>query len=140
MKKLLKTFPETSLSENLSKQTSKVVENVVEEIQAIKEEISKDDQGLKILGELLGYLRQTKEMSTLMLCRKISKINMNLLIAELYSDDESIVELENNEKHFLVLKQFFESRGLGFKIKSKTTTETDVEVLNRLLGGKLVIK
>ena len=148
MKNKLKTFPEHSLGENLSKtskvQASEALKEIVSEIQEIKFEIEEKDKtenvGLKLLGELLGFLRQTKEMSTLMVCRQIKNIECKNNVAIIDSDDSWVAELETNDRHSAVLRKFFESRGLGFKIKEKQTEENDVDKLNRLLGGKLVIK
>lgn len=117
---------------------------MIAEIQEIKFEIQEkektENSGLKLLGELLGFLRQSKEMSTLMVCRQIKNIECKNNIAVIDSDDAWITELATNERHSIVLRKFFESRGLGFKIKEKQTEENDIDKLNRLLGGKLVIK
>ena len=97
------------------------------------------DLGTKLLGELLSYLRKNKEMSALMHCRQIKTIAVSDGIAELSGDDDSLAELETNEKLHEVLTEFFESKHLKFKVKEKVNESKDLDELKSLLGSKLKI-
>ena len=155
LKRLLKKFPVNGSSikiiENNSEKKPQNIEkielkNVIsQEIGEIKQELEQakptvlgDD--IRLLGELLGYLRQNKEMSLLMLCRQIKTIKVDGNVAEIVSDDDNMKSLVSNEKYHQVIGEFFKGKGLGFKIFEKVQTESAVDVLNKLLGGKLVVK
>lgn len=155
MKRLLKKFPVNGSSikqieENIEKKSQNnekiSIKNVISaEINSIKQEIEQANpvvinDEIKLLGELLGYLRQNKEMSLLMLCRQIKSIKVSADIAEIDSDDAGIAEIMTNEKYHVVVSEFFKQKGLGFKVFEKVQTESAVDVLNKLLGGKLVVK
>ena len=155
MKRLLKKFPVNGSSikeieeklEKKSQNNEKIsVKNVISaEISAIKQEIEQSspvvvNDEIKLLGELLGYLRQSKEMSLLMLCRQIKSIKIVSGTAEIDSDDENISSLMTNEKYHSVIGEFFKQKGLGFRVFEKVQTESAVDVLNKLLGGKLIVK
>ena len=155
LKRLLKKFPVNGSSikeikESINKKSQNnektALKNVISaEISVIKQEIEQSspvviNDEIKLLGELLGYLRQNKEMSLLMLCRQIKSIKINGGVAEIDSDDAGIAEIMTNEKYHLVVGEFFKQKGLGFKVFEKVQTESAVDVLNKLLGGKLVVK
>ncbi len=95
--------------------------------------------GLKLLGELLGYLRREKEMSALMFCRQIKDIEVKENQAILIGDD-NLDELLSNEKLNSVLSKFFEKFGLSYKLKEKKVEISDIDILKEMLGSKLVIK
>lgn len=155
MKRLLKKFPVNGSSikgieeklEKKSQNNEKIsIKNVIStEISAIKQEIEQSspvvvNDEIKLLGELLGYLRQSKEMSLLMLCRQIKSIKIVSGIAEIDSDDENISSLMTNEKYHSVIGEFFKQKSLSFRVFEKVQTESAVDVLNKLLGGKLIVK
>ena len=98
------------------------------------------DNGFILLGELLKFLRESKELSCLMLCRKISNIIVNNNVAKIDTDESVASELCNNEKYYKLLTEFFKSKSLDFKISEKIVVESDIDRLNTLLGGKLIIK
>lgn len=97
------------------------------------------DLGTKLLGELLSYLRKNKKMSALMHCRQIKTIAVSDGIAELSGDDDSLAELETNEKLHEVVAEFFEGKHLKFKVKEKVNMNKDLDELKSLLGSKLKI-
>lgn len=142
MKISLKTFPADAQSVGIqTKKQSQNFDEIKNDVNLIKFEIEKagSNDGLKLLGELLGELRRNKEMSTLMICRQIKEIKVNGKIAEIYGDDETS-ELLTNENSNKIVQQFFEKKGLGFAIKNEKKTEEDEAILKRMLGKKLVIK
>lgn len=95
---------------------------------------------LVILGELLKYLRESKNFSTLMVCRKIKSISVADGIAEIdFGTESDSDEYLSNEKYGEILREFFKSNGLGMKVKQFIKQESEADKLNLLLGGKLVI-
>lgn len=154
MRRLLRNFPVNGPSVKIENNTEKKPQNIEkidlkkvisQEIGDIKQEIEQSksivlNDEIKLLGELLGYLRQNKEMSLLMLCRQIKSIKVKDGVAEIVSDDNNIDSLVSNEKYHQVIGEFFKGKGLGFKIFEKVKTESAEDVLNKLLGGKLVVK
>lgn len=152
---MLKSFPVngSSLKQKNTEQSVGVVQSslkaelknaAITEIGQIKQDLfkSKDEEvnELKLLGELLGWLRSQKSMSLLMLCRQIQKIEVKAGIAEIFSEDNKISELVSNERFKTELDVFFKQKGLGFKIHEKENTVSASDILNQMLGGKLVIK
>ena len=144
----LKTFPDKSPSLTAEKSEIKhtpqqiqvVKEVVVREFEEIKAGTPKIDENLKILGDLLIYLRKNRSMSLLMKCRQIERIEISNGVAEIFSDDNDINELVVNEKYKAELDTFFKERGLGFKIHEKVNEVSAKDILNEMLGGKLVVK
>lgn len=122
----------------------KIKEVVSTEIEHIKQELSQPQIGLssdiKLLGALLKFLRQTKSMTLLMLCRQIEKIEIEQGVAVVYSEDLGIKELVMNEKYKSELDSFFKSQGLSFRLNEKEQSVSAEDVLNQMLGGKLVVK
>ena len=95
---------------------------------------------IKLLGELLVTLRKSRSMSLLMLCRQISKIELEGKTAVIFSEDKDIIELQKNERYFAEISNFFESKGLSFKVQEVVEDKTEIDELKRLLGRKLIIK
>jgi len=79
-------------------------------------------------------------MTLLMLCRQIEKIELEQNVAVIYSEDRAIQEITTNEKYKSELDAFFKSQGLSFKINEKMQEVSAVDILNEMLGGKLVIE
>lgn len=137
-----------------------MVEDVKVELQQIKSEIQKpmfeEVQGdennfvfekteenqnpMKLLGELLSFLRKERSMSLLMLCRQIDKIEIDGKTAVIFSNDDDMMSIQTNDRFRSDISRFFESKGLGFKVKEKEVKFSEVDELQRLLGKKLKIK
>ena len=132
-----------------------MVKKLESEISSIKQEIKdkpifdesensssqiKKDGSIKLLGELLVTLRKSRSMSLLMLCRQISKIELEGKTAVIFSEDKDIIDLQKNERYYAEISNFFESKGLSFKIQEIVEDKTEIDELKRLLGRKLVIK
>ena len=92
--------------------------------------------GVKLLGDLLGQLRAEKKMTTLMACRKIKQITVIGNVAEIEALDDEVLSGKVQEE----IKSFFDSVGLGMKLKIQESDEEDKTSLNNLLGGHLEIK
>ena len=131
------TFPDNSsvpktakIEENYQKNIEKISKNeentgftTTPNTEEVGEPPEKLD-GVKLLGDLLGQLRAEKKMTTLMACRKIEAL-----------DDEVLSGKVQEE-----IKSFFDSVGLGMKLKIQESDEEDKTSLNNLLGGHLEIK
>lgn len=156
---MLKNFPVngSSLKNNSEKNTEKSVEKsqiistkdakiaILSEITEIKQEIfdkkpKEDDLELRLLGDLLRFLRENRLMSVLMICRQIQKIKIEDNVAVIYSDDKQVEEIVKNEKYRAEIDVFFKQKGLGFKLYEKPQTVSAVDILNEMLGGKLIVK
>lgn len=133
----------------MSAQSQATLGEILSEVKTIKRELdvfgdnseAKQDNGIMLLGELLKYLRVTKNFSSLMICRKIKNIILNNGVAEIdFETDSDLSEFLNNEKYASILNEFFSSKSLSYKVKEIIKTESDIDKLNKLLGGKLVVK
>lgn len=105
-----------------------------------KSKASETSEGENLLGELLSYLRTSKLMSTLFLCRQIERIDVSNETAMLFSETADLSELVSNEKHKKELETFFKQKGLGFKILEKKKEFDPTEKLKEFFGDKLTIK
>ena len=152
---MLKSFPVNGLNQEFvgEKNQEKIPEKtqnnglkqaVLTEIQEIKQEIFKSDVSqndeLRLLGELLKTLRTSRSMSLLMLCRQIKKLEISDGVVVIHSDDAEISQLVLNDKYKKELDEFFKQKGLSFKLHEKKKEVSAVDILNEMLGGKLVIK
>ena len=95
-------------------------------------------EGLQLLGELLSFLRTNKYMGLLMICRKINLITVKDGFVEIDSND--CEEIFENENYNEIIRNFFKKRNLDLKQKAKVKVENNEEKLNRLFGGKLIVK
>ena len=107
---------------------------------SLKPQVSTTNDGEYLLGELLSYLRTSKLMSTLFLCRQIERIDVSNETAMLFSEMADLSELVSNEKHKKELEKFFKQKGLGFKILEKKKECDPIEKLKEFFGDKLIIK
>lgn len=98
------------------------------------------DEGFKLLGEMLMYFRKNRLMPLLMISRTIQTIEIKDGVAEISSEQNEIYELVSNENYKTEMDKFMKEHGLGFKIKEKEHKVSPVDILNELVGGKLVIK
>lgn len=94
-----------------------------------------------LLGELLSYLRTKKMMTSLLLCRQIKNFEINNNIAKIIASDETLKEISANDKCKAEISEFLERKGLSLKlIEIQEKQNNELETLNSLLGGKLIIK
>jgi hypothetical protein len=94
--------------------------------------------GTKLLGELLGNLRVNRKMATLMVCRQILKLEKEGNVVVIYPSGED--EISDSEQVCLELKQFFDSKGLSYRVYKEEQKRDPVQELNEMLGGKLKIE
>ncbi len=117
---------------------------LLSEINEIKQDIFKQKEqsndNLKLLGELLKHLRTSKSMALLMICRQIKKLEVENNVVYIDSDDIQIQQLSTNDKYKLELDLFFKQKGLSYKIVETHKEISKIDILNNLLGGKLIIE
>lgn len=117
--------------------------NKVEEKDVFADDLknsSCNSTSIKLLGELLAFLRKERLMSLLMLCRQIEKIEIENKTAIISSSDDDMMSLQTNDRFRTDILRFFESKGLSFKVKEKEVKFSEVDELKRLFGKKLIIK
>ena len=162
---IIKTLNEVNLSqrieaiENLLKGGVKLnytqpTENKVQEVNKMKEVersndfIEKQDVGSnkienenQLLGQLLTYLRNKKEMSLLAACRQINEVEVQGKTAVMYVDSQTTLDLVSRDKYKLTLNEFFEAVGLSYKfnVKKQEFASGDVNQLKSMFGNKLEI-
>ena len=98
------------------------------------------DAGFKLLGEMLMYFRKNRLMPLLMISRTIQKIEIVNGVAEISSEQNEVDSLVSNENYRAEVDKFMKQHGLSFKIKEKEYKVSPIDILNELVGGKLVIK
>jgi len=101
---------------------------------------TKDDGNL--LGKLLVFLREHKDMSLLACVRQVKKVNLVNNVAEFYLEDQMTLDLVNRDKYRPILSEFFDSLGLKYIFKVIETKEksNNIQALENAFGGKLEIK
>lgn len=147
MKRLLKTFPDKSSSyDNENKKIVEIIkEEVVIEINSLNQEINFEtikevDDGFKILAKLLKYLRNSRNLKLLTICRQIQKIEIKNLRALIIAEESVLDEIFQNDEHGRCLKEFFEKLGLSLVTNRKNNEVSLTEKLSEWLGDKLIIK
>lgn len=93
-----------------------------------------------ILGDLLSWLRENKQMSTLMTCRQIESVKVENNTAEFCAEQANLSELIANERHKALLDEFFKSKGLGWKVAGNNNADSSMDDLKEMLGDKLTVK
>lgn len=93
-----------------------------------------------ILGELLGYLRDRKDMGLLAAVRQVEEVKCEGKKAQFFVDDELTLDLIKRDKYRAELNEFFESRGLDYEfLKRQNKASGDINELAMALNGKLEV-
>ncbi|MBQ8451730.1 MAG: hypothetical protein IJ538_03025 [Clostridia bacterium] len=79
-------------------------------------------------------------MALLVICRQIRKIEIVNGVAVISGENDSVYEIESDEKYNLEITKFFRDRNLGFKIQKRTSIEQKIEELKKYLGDKLKVE
>jgi len=95
-----------------------------------------------LLGKLLTYLREHRDMSLLAGVRQVKKVQLNGKHAVFYVDDQLTLDLVSRDKYKPTFKEFFDSLGLTFefKIEEKRNKGGDIDALASMFGSKFEIK
>ena len=150
MRRLLRNFPDKGSNLKIEEIKAEIVEIKKQTLQEVKTEpmaifeskqepkAQEEFDGTKLLGELLGSLRVNRKMATLMVCRQISKLEKEGSVVVIYPSGED--EISDSEQVCLELKQFFDSKGLSYRVYKEEQKRDPVQELNEMLGGKLKIE
>ena len=122
----------------------KPVENKIEKVEQNAVDFSSQKGNVEtnqLLGQLLSYLRNNKEMSLLSACRQVSKVEINNKEACLYVESQTMLDMVNRDKYRAILNGFFESLGLTYKFVKQQEQHSlgDVNALASVFGNKLDI-
>ena len=96
----------------------------------------------QLLGKLLTYLREHRDMSLLAGVRQVKKVDVANGVATFYLEDKFTMDLVTRDRYKPVFTDFFDNLGLKytFKVLGETAQPRDVEALASAFGGKLEIK
>ena len=98
--------------------------------------------GGELLGKLLAYLREHKDMSLLSCIRQVKKVDVKNKTAVFYVEDKITLDVVLRDKYRPILDSFFDNLGLTyvFKVEEKKTSGGDIDALSSALNGNLKIK
>ena len=135
---------------NVIKEKSDTTKNISEseikhisQTENIKEEsIQNKAAGSNILGEILGFVKDKKEMSLLAVLRQTENIIIDGKNVTIFVEDEITKDLILRDKYKSVLSEFFESRGLSYIVKVNNNFQRtgNISELTDAFKGKLTIK
>ena len=96
----------------------------------------------RILGELLNFVKDKKEMSLLAILRQTENVSLSGKSVNIIVDDKMTKDLILRDKYKPVLNEFFESKGLTYMVVVKDTKENsgNIDALTSAFNGKLTIK
>ena len=95
-----------------------------------------------MFGELLSYLRNSKNMSLLAMVRSSKDFKVEGKVATLYVEDKETYDMLNLERYNKILNEFFTSVGVSFRvmIAGNKDEKNNIESLKNIFGGKLEIQ
>lgn len=155
---IIRTMTQVSLEErlqNIEKRLSEgAMQDRAESIQPVKEVAKTQGQPTEsrpqtenaneheLLGKLLTFLRERKDMSLLSCIRQALGMRVRGNVAEIYMDDQLSIDLATREKYKPLLSEFFSGFGLTYRfvLLSDAPKIGDVDALRREFNGKLNIK
>lgn len=128
----------TNMENNIKPQREEVVQ-VVKRTEKSNSEGTSDNQ---LLGKLLTYLREHKDMSLLACIRQVKDVKILDKTATFYVDDQLTIDLISRDKYKAVINEFFESVGLSYQFVTygKKAERKDINALSSMFNGKLEIK
>lgn len=147
MKKLLKIFPDKSsgLNDNEIKSNEIIKTEIINEVTKLKKEISFEekseiDYGFKILSQLFKFLRDSKDIKLLTICRQFKNIQILDNTATIIADDNVLEEICGNQEISNRLNEFFKNLDLSLKINKKNENISTLDKLREWLGEKIIIR
>lgn len=102
--------------------------------------VSDCEPGMIMLGELLRFIRKEKLMSLYLTIKNAKDVTVTEKNIEILLEERDYLEISSNESHVEVVKKFFGDKGFSVKFNELRRENPDLERLNALLDGKLVIK
>ncbi len=94
----------------------------------------------EVLGLLINYLKENKEMSLLSAVRQIVKVELNGANVIFYVDDQLTLDIIVRDKYKQVLTNFFSSLALTYNFKMIEKKQLNISELSNTFKDKLTIK
>ena len=115
-------------------------EKVQKTVENAPKSLQNSENANNLLGQLLAFLRENKDMGLLTAIRQVQNVDLNGKEATFYVDDKLTLELISREKNKLVLREFFDNLGISYQFKVKEQKSTgNVNELSSYFGGKLEV-
>ncbi|MBQ7467020.1 MAG: DNA polymerase III subunit gamma/tau [Clostridia bacterium] len=128
-------------SEINTEQINTVAEKVAK-VEEVEPQSSQNVSDNRILGELLNFVKDKKEMSLLAILRQTENVSLSGKMVIIEVDDKMTKDLILRDKYKPVLSEFFETRGLTYSVIVKEVNEKkgNIDALSSAFDGKLTIK
>lgn len=115
-------------------------EKVQKTVEKTPKSVQNSENANNLLGQLLAFLRENKDMGLLTAIRQVQNVDLNGKEAIFYVDDKLTLELISREKNKLVLREFFDNLGISYQFKVKEQKSAgNVNELSSYFGGKLEV-
>lgn len=115
-------------------------QKVQESVQKVERPVQNSENANSLLGQLLSYLRENKDMGLLAAIRQVQKVDLENNNATFYVEDKLTLDLISREKNKVVLREFFDNLGLSYSFKVKeAVAKGNVNELSSYFGGKLEV-
>lgn len=115
-------------------------EKVQKTVEKTPKSVQNSENANNLLGQLLAFLRENKDMGLLTAIRQVQNVDLNGKEATFYVDDKLTLELISREKNKLVLREFFDNLGISYQFKVKEQKSAgNVNELSSYFGGKLEV-
>ena len=115
-------------------------QKVQESVQKVERPVQNSENAHSLLGQLLSYLRENKDMGLLAAIRQVQKVDLENNNATFYVEDKLTLDLISREKNKVVLREFFDNLGLSYSFKVKeAVAKGNVNELSSYFGGKLEV-
>lgn len=93
-----------------------------------------------LLGTLLSYLRENKDMGLLSAIRQVKNVSFENNNAVFFVDDQITIDLISREKNKLILREFFDNLGISFQFKiAEKRRSGNISELSSYFNGKLEV-
>lgn len=124
----------------VTENVANVQEKVQKPVENTQKSVQNSENANNLLGQLLAFLRENKDMGLLTAIRQVQNVDLNGKEATFYVDDKLTLELISREKNKLVLREFFDNLGLSYQFKVKEQKSAgNVNELSSYFGGKLEV-
>lgn len=135
----------TSKPANVQEKVQKI-ENIVqndvknEENRSANIENSSSVASKNLLGQLLSYLRDHKDMSLLSAIRQVQNVELVDKNATFYVEDKLTLDLILRDKYKAILREFFDNLGLSYNFKIyENKNKGDIKELSSAFKGILEV-
>ncbi len=112
------------------------------EPEKVPEANEENESGMQLLGKLLTYLREKKEMSVLSCIRQVKRVEFENSLATFFMEDQMTIDILLRDKNRQIISEFFGDRGLKycFKVENPKSKMGNENELRDAFGGRLEVK